>query len=227
LTAIICLSGYNLWGISELYAQEARVKGNLAEYRYGEAAAAMVAEPRVNQFVIDLQNEVNPDIVGWLTIPDIYIDYSFALPGDNSFYLKRDVYGHQSAAGSLFMDCRCAQDLSDFNTIIYGHNMKNSSMFGDLKLFADEDFFAQHAQGTLFLQDTTYDLKIFACLVVRADNALIYGPSAQQDEFFAYVKKNARVYQEPNMEENVVTLSTCAYEFDDARMVVLANISAR
>jgi len=175
-----------------------------------------------NRFVYDLQNEVNKNIAGWLVIPGTNIDYAFARAADNDFYLKRDLYGDNSAAGSLFMDFRCIEDFSDSNTIIYGHNMKNRSMFGDLRLFSDEAFFETNLLGTVFLNDDTYTLEFFAYMVVKDDDIIIYDPAADQSEFIEYVKKNARQYREPATISAIVTLSTCSYESDGARMVLLA-----
>lgn len=187
-----------------------------------ETTQSTVSEKIINQSIIDMQNEINNDIVGWLTIPNTKIDYPFVIAKDNDFYLRRNIYKNQAGAGSIFMDYRCDRDFTDFNTVIYGHEMKNRSMFGDLKLFADPSFFDSNLSGTLFIKDNTYTLEIFACMVVRADDKLIYNPSADRENFFAYAKKYARQYHEPSVAGNVVTLSTCAYEYDGARIVLLA-----
>jgi len=179
----------------------------------------------VNQSIIDMQNEINRDIVGWLTIPNTQIHYPFVIADDNDYYLRRNVYKKQAAAGTIFMDYRCAGDFTDFNSVIYGHEMKNGSMFGGLKLFADPGFFDLNASGTLFVKDNTYTLEIFAYMVVRSDDKLIYNPSADRKEFFEYVKNNARRYRDPAPTGNVVTLSTCTYEYDGARIVLLATIN--
>ena len=178
----------------------------------------------VNQSVIDMQSDVNSDIVGWLTIPDTRIDYPFVKAADNDYYLRRNVYRAQAAAGSLFMDSRCAEDFSDFNAIIYGHNMKNNSMFGEIKFFSERGFFDAHKSGTLYIKNNTFVLRVFAYMVVRANDGIIYNPAADRDEFYSYVKENARQYQEPSTWGNVVTLSTCAYEYEGARMVLIAEI---
>jgi len=228
LTAVICLCGYKLIGISERYIQEAKTKERLMEYRPEEVNSNDEAEgTATNQKIIDLQNEVNNRVVGWLTIPDTVIDYPFVLPADNSYYLKRDLYGNYAEARSLFMDYRCNEDFKDFNTIIYGHNMKNSSMFGDLRSFADEGFFDANRCGTIFLKDSTLSLEFFAYMVVRSSDGIIYEVSEERSEFFKYVKENARNYREPDIKSPIVTLSTCSYEFNDARIVLIAAINKR
>ncbi|MCL2775280.1 MAG: class B sortase [Oscillospiraceae bacterium] len=245
MTAAICISGYNLWKMSERYVQEAQVKNSVAKYRpsyylnaLNDSESSKTAEitevkseTQNNQFIIDLQNEINKDIVGWITIPNTNIDYPFVQSYDNSYYLRRDLYGNYALAGSIFMDYRCSKDFKDFNTIIYGHNMKNSSMFGNLTLFADDGFFDANRTGRIFLEKGTYILEFFAYMIVNSDDKIIYSNTpANMDEFFEYVKKNADNYKEFKINENytdninVVTLSTCSYNFNGARSVLLATI---
>ena len=180
----------------------------------------------VNQNIIDMQNEINRDVAGWLTIPGTKIDYPFVKGADNEHYVGRDLYGNDALAGSIFMDERNAPDLTDFNTILYGHNMRNGTMFGELPLFADDWYFNNNKDGALYLAHGTYALEIFAYMVVRADDEFIYNPTVDGDIFFAYIEENARNYREPATRGSVVTLSACAYEFDSARVVIIASVSA-
>ena len=261
MTAVIILSGYNLWKMSERYIQEAQIKNSVAKYHpeyvlntgTKETASVtdsnLLTETKENRFITDLQNEVNEDIVGWLTIPDTQIDYPFVISHDNDYYLRRDLYGNYALAGTIFMDYRCYTDtvrsnFTDFNTVIYGHNMNNGSMFGELSLFADEGFFESNKYGTIFLKDNTYTLEFFAYMIVRSNDQMIYDPyksasDKERNEFFEYVKKTARNYREVTgchrfepvtpdpltpTDINIVTLSTCSYEFNGARIVLLAII---
>ena len=241
--AAIGLSGFKLWEISTRTADEAAVKREMSGYRPqmpevqsarsqagGGAAngtAALRHEepgPQYNQGIIDMQNEVNSDIVGWLAIPNTRIDYPFAIASDNDYYLGRNLYGKQAASGSLFVDFRNSPDFTDFNTVIYGHNMKDLSMFGELRLFANIDFFLENTSGVIFLEDQTLKLEIFAYMVVQASDSMVYSISPEQDRFYDYVSKNAGNYREPSARGQVVTLSTCSYQFDSARAVLLAAV---
>jgi len=189
-----------------------------------ESNQSEVPNKIANQSIVDLQYDVNTDIVGWLTIPNTRIDYPFVIAEDNDFYLQRNIYKQQAVAGSIFMDYRCTRDFTDFNTVIYGHNMKNRSMFGDLRLFADPGFFESNTSGTIFVKDNTYKLEIFAYMVIRSDDKLIYDPSADREQLMEYAREYTRRYREPAASGNVVTLSTCAYDYDGARMVLLGVI---
>ena len=229
LIAAICVSGYNIYKISDQYTQEARVKRSLQKYRPNVKSPDNFGEKTdgsgevINLRVIELQNEVNSDIIGWLTIPGTRIDYPFVIAGDNSYYLQRDVYGDYSAAGTLFMDYRCARDFSGFNNIIYGHNMKSNSMFGDLALFADRDFFEAHPSGTILLCDRTYTLDFFAYIIVDADDSLIYSISEPEDALLEYISAMAHNYREPVTNEKIVVLSTCSYAYDGARIILIGS----
>ena len=250
LIAVICICGYELWKISGQYIHEAQVRDSIKKYRPAENTAAVETEPtaaaetperkKINRFITDLQNDINKDIIGWITIPDTQIDYPFVISKDNDFYLRRDLYGNYSTAGTLFADYRCSPDFSDFNTIIYGHTMQNGSMFGGLRLFADEGFFDSNRYGTIFLKDNTYTIEFFAYMVIRADDKVIYNnqpASAERGEFFEYARLNALNYRAPetyesdginkihNIYDNVVTLSTCSYQFNNARIALLAIIN--
>ena len=183
-----------------------------------------------NQSVIDAQNDVNSDIVGWLTIPNTKVDYLFVQAGTNEFYLHKDLNKKQAAAGSVFMDSANSKNFTDFNTIIYGHNMKNGSMFQSLRSFADDKFFAENQTGMIFLPHSTYMLRIFAYMVVNAGDTTIYNispdPGTVVDGYFEYIRKNAKQFRELDFtgEDKVVTLSSCSYEYSDARMVLLARL---
>ncbi|MCL1816263.1 MAG: class B sortase [Clostridiales bacterium] len=241
LIAAISFSGYQLSKISGQYLKEEQVKDEMVKYQPAAVLTAPAAfaeadksgdtmtieknmEKIVNQEIFDLQNEINSDIVGWLEILNTRISYPFVLTEDNSFYLRRDLHKKKATAGTLFMDYRCAKDFTSPNNIIYGHNMKNGSMFGDLKLFAESGFFKSNAFGSIFLNNKTYALKIFAYMVINEDDEIIYKTQAKQEEIVEYARKNARVFLEPEKFDRIVTLSTCSYEYSGARMVLLASL---
>ena len=184
-----------------------------------------LAPPPYNQSIADLETEVNEDALGWLSIPNTHIDYPVVIGGDNDYYLRRDIHKNEAYAGSIFMDYRCDRGFAGANTIIYGHNMKNRSMFGDLREFADEWFFENNPAGTLYLKDATYTLNFFAYMIVDAGDSVVFDPSAGRDKLYEYAEKNAVNFSPPDPDGKIVTLSTCSYEFTDARMVLLANIA--
>jgi len=215
---LLCYSAYRVWDIGKNYSAEAQMHERVMEYKPGPGES-------VNQSVMDLR-KTYPDVAGWLTIPNTNIDYPFVRYKDNGFYLRRDLNGGDAAAGTLFMDCRCAADFTSQNTIIYGHHMKNGSMFGTLKAFADEDFFTANPRGAVYLPSETLVLEFFAYLVVKHTDREVYSVDLSET-YLAYVEQNARQYRGIGLAQGdrVVTLSTCSYEFNNARMVLLARVA--
>ncbi|MCL2461996.1 MAG: class B sortase [Defluviitaleaceae bacterium] len=159
--------------------------------------------------ISDPQNDKNGDPVGWLTIPGTKIDCPFAAAAGDDSCLAEGSAGNIGEAGALFLDCRCGADFRNFNTIIYGRNMKTESIYGGIKQFSDKRFFDTHKFGTIFLQDGAYTLEIFAYLAALAEDAVIYDASSDKERYFEYVKNNAVNYSEPGATEKVVTLSIC------------------
>ena len=249
LVGVILYCGAQILMIVDQYRREATLHQELLRYRPDSAASATTVEtqphsgalstqalnsieqPRpLNQGILDLRAR-NADVVGWLTILGTVIDYPFVQAADNNHYLARDINGDSSAAGTLFLDCRNDRAFSDFSTIIYGHHMKNGSMFGQLARFIDEAFFTEHRDGTIWLEDRAFSLEIFACMLISADNEVIYQTlqleRRAQGLFFDYVAQNAQRYREIGLEPGdlLVTLSTCAYDFSNARYVVIARMT--
>ena len=228
---IIAYSGYQLMKINEDYADEAEIHEQLLVYKPVKAhdpAGGPEQEPSkeiVNQTLIELQWQYT-DAVGWLTVPNTKIDYPFAQYTDNDYYLRRDINGKQAAAGTLFIDYLCEKDFTSPNTIIYGHHMKNGSMFGTLKSFNDKAFFDANRYGYIYLPYENLTLAFFAYMVVDPATEKEIYQVALKDTYFDYIKQHARHYRDLGLtvDDRIVTLSTCAYEFNDARMVLLAKI---
>lgn len=178
-----------------------------------------------NPTLLELQQQY-PDVRGWLTIDDTNIDYVFAQGENNDTYLRYTLDGAYLSSGTLFLDYRCPADLTGANSIIFGHNMRNHAMFGDLARFADTDYFNEHMSGTLYLPHNTYQLEVVAYMVVAGDDAMVYNPDVSIEEYNRYIDTNARQLRSIPLGENdtLLTLSTCNYEYDGARSVVIVWI---
>ncbi|MCL2513306.1 MAG: class B sortase [Oscillospiraceae bacterium] len=171
----------------------------------------------------------NPDVFAWIKIDDTQINYPVALGEDNRFYLSHNVKKEKATAGAIFMDYRCKRDLSSFNSIIYGHRMKNGSMFQNISKYRTEQFFDSHRTGTLTTKDAKYDLDIFAYLAVSAYSdayKAVFNEPEDRQAHLDYIKKNAKIYRNADVgiNDSIVTLSTCTYEFENARSVVVAKL---
>lgn len=150
---------------------------------------------------------INPDIVAWLRIPGV-LEYPVVRGEDNSYYLNHTVQKTYNIAGSIFLDYRNERDFSDSKNIIYGHNMKDGSMFHVLRNYQDIDFFQEHTNMEVYLPDgRSLNYQITACEQVPADS-----------EIYQIEKRNAE-----EKEENKIILSTCSAR-TSIRIIVKASL---
>ena len=128
------------------------------------------------------------------------------------------------------MDTRNPIDLSDVHNIIYGHHMKNGSMFAALKGYKKQDFFDSHKEGYLITEDAVYRIDFFAGHVANVEEDAWQLDFSDSEEFDNWVKnqKNLSAFKsdvEPKYGDKIFTLSTCSYEFDDARFVLSGKLT--
>ncbi len=177
----------------------------------------------------------NSDTIGWLKIDGTTIDYVvMQAPDEINKYLRRDFYGKDSTRGCLFVDEYCDIFNSD-NIIIYGHNMKDGSMFGTLDSYADESFYAEHKiiQFDTIYEKHSYEVvaAISTSIPAKDDDVFRYyeyTSSNDEETFLEYadfIEKN-KLYDtgvEINPGDKLITLSTCAYHTTDGRFIVVAR----
>lgn len=173
---------------------------------------------------------INQDCIGWICIPETEINYPIVQGSDNSYYLKHLFNGQWNNNGCIFLDCRVNVSLSDRHSIIYGHHMKNGTMFSELAKYKKQEYFENHPTGLLITPDVIYQIDFFAGYVVDTkDNA--WNVSFQSDEGFETwikeIKQKSCVESSlyPAVTDRILTLSTCSYEFDNARFVLHGRIS--
>ena len=174
---------------------------------------------------------INSRTVAWINIPDTDIDFPIVQADDNSYYLDHGFDGTEYGRGCPFLDYRCSSDFSDFNSIIYGHNIKSTYVFGPLLEFQTQDYFDSHSTGTLILPDEICEIHFIACAVVESDSFIYSVVSPTEDERLLYLKnilENAvsgtDFVPEELVDSRIVILSTCSYEFDNARTVLIGYI---
>ena len=112
----------------------------------------------------------NPDVLGWILIPGTRVSYPVVQGTDNSYYLDHTWRGGKNSVGAIFMECRNSGDLSDFNTIIYGHRMNNRSMFGTLSQYKSRSYWQAHPYVYLTDDSGTHRYEIFAAGEVSVDS---------------------------------------------------------
>lgn len=175
----------------------------------------------------DLQS-VNEDIVGWLRIRALDISYPVVQGDDNDYYLHRTFEGVENFAGCLFMNSENKPDYTDQNTVIYGHNMKNGSMFGKLKQFNDEEVYKKSKYFWIYTPELIYQYRIFSAGVV-GKTGTTYQTFFTEGEFEELINtafRNSVVDNhdvEVAKDDRIVTLSTCTGD-EATRFVVMGKL---
>ena len=170
-----------------------------------------------------------PDLVAWIYCPTNSLNYPVVQTDNNQFYVNHLPNGKESAGGSLFVDCTNAWDFSDANTVIYGHDMKDGTMFGYLHNYDSHDYYEKHGDIYLLTPTGNYRLEILSAAVVPSDSWLYQKQMTDQRRkdwaMNAYHLSVIGTQNTANLEaERYVTLSTCSYEYDNARFVVVASL---
>lgn len=193
-----------------------------------------------NQFSkFDLLKSQNPDIVGWINIPGTEVDNPVYQTDNNDYYVKHDMDKKSNSYGALFLDYRC--DINPMslsrNQIIYGHNMRYGAMFGTLDEYRDINYYRKNP---IISFDSLYEkrmYKIFAIMIVNdsEDSTFGYSYSAYRTaftndtDFMQWIKysQDRSLYNIPvdiNADDEIITLSTCCYDFNEARFVILGRL---
>ena len=172
---------------------------------------------------------VNPDVIGWIRIPGSRIDYPILQGSDNDFYLKHTWEGTENSVGSIFMEHRNTPDFTDFNTILYGHNMNDGSMFADLKRYNTQWFWERHPYVYILQETGVTRWEVFSSYEAATDSSA-YGLSFHQEETrvnflgTAVEKSAADLGVRPELTDRVLTLSTCSGVGYANRWVVHARL---
>jgi sortase B len=177
-------------------------------------------------------SKINKDIKAWIKINNTNIDYPVVQSKDNVYYLERDVNKKYSYTGSIFMDFRCSiTDKKCKNIIIYGHNMKNDIMFHELPKFKKSNFF-YNANNTIILNmpGGSYKFTAFSAYITDTSFDYLKTTFLSNNEFSEFIKAiSERSMFRSNLKltenDRIITLSTCAYDFDDARFVVHGKLT--
>ncbi len=210
---------YGIWDSAQIYGAADMTK--YETYRPVEEDTVSFEE---------LQN-LNDDVFGWLQLYGTTIDYPLLQGEDNYRYVNEDIEGNFSLSGAIFLDADKAQDFSAFSNIIYGHHMEQNAMFGNVDLFAEEEFFNTHHYGDLYYGGQNHGLQILAYVETDAYNQAVYGDQESTEEaeaFLQYLKDEAVYYDdsvEVSSEDHLILMSTCDYSYTNGRMVLIAKVT--
>lgn len=183
---------------------------------------------------IDFQElaDINTDIYAWIRIEDTNIDYPIAQrAGDDSYYLKHDMYQQPRFAGCIYTEEANSRDFTDPNTVIYGHNMKNGSMFQNLHRFADSEFFEEHPYIYIYTPEHVLAYKVFAAYSYDDRHILNSFDFTDREVYAEYLTdilevramdKNIREDVQVTPDDRIITLTTCIGGQTQSRYLVQA-----
>ena len=177
-------------------------------------------------------SEINPELYAWIRIPDTSINYPVAqrrVPGEDSYYLDHDLYGEWRFAGCIYTESCNSRDFTDPNTVLYGHNMKNGSMFQNLHKFEDPEFFEKQEYFYIYTAKKVLIYRVFAAYT--SDDSHIMGSYHFDDKevFGRYLDSilqgrsmDAHIRQAVTLtdQDRIVTLSTCSAGEPEHRYIV-------
>lgn len=223
---VFAVSAYKLYGIFSEYNKGDKEYQNIQDLVINTDKKDDTKE---ETFSVDFEKllEMNSDVVGWIRFDEpSEINYPVVQGRDNEEYLKRTFEANTNKLGTLFVDVNNPGDFSGRNTFIYGHNMKNGSMFAQLLKYKDDSFYKEHPYFYIYTPDgkvRTYE--IFSAGVVKdtSDSYIMdYADDAAFQTYIDYIKQQSAypTSAEVTTASKIVSLSTCTNVRDDERFLV-------
>lgn len=181
----------------------------------GKEADALTGEEKEILAGIARLQEENPEVIGWIQFDHLELSYPVMQGTDNEYYLKHTFSGEENSAGSIFMEAANSANFNDSHTILYGHNMRNQSMFGSLKKYKTEDFYKGNEYFTIYTNDHVYRYEIFAYYDISMYSEIYqigFGADESFQELIDTMKRHSYLDTgvDVTMTDKVLTLSTCS-----------------
>lgn len=167
--------------------------------------------------------EMNEEVIGWIDIPGTEVSYPLLQDENNQYYLNHTWTREYNGNGSIFLECTNSPDFSDYHTILYGHRMRNDSMFGSLRHYKELEYWQEHPQIYVVIGDGVYRYDIFAAFEADVKGMVYYRELAgKEEEFVQYCLDNSVIDTGivPEKGKEIVTLSTCTGNGYSRRWVV-------
>ncbi len=220
LVIIFIVSGYFV--VTEIYEYRK------AQNEYGDIQDIMNLNGELSKNLLkDNFNKLkgeNEDYVGYIFIENTNISYPIMQSTNNAYYLDRTFEETYNASGSIFLDYQHDSNFNDTNTTLYGHNMKDGSMFHDIVDFRDKDFFEENRYIKIYLEEEIYTYEIFSVALYEATDSYYKGAYSDRelDSLLNLIENKSLHYKDLNLNEadKILTLSTCEYDFEDARLAL-------
>lgn len=168
----------------------------------------------------------NPDCIGWIYSPGTVINYPIVQGDDNDYYQSHTFDRITNRCGGIFLDTLNESDFSDRNSIIYGHHMKNGTMFASLTGYTEQAYYDEHPYLWLVTPEKTYMLRVFSGFLTDTESdvwQLSFSSDKSYQDWLKEMcrKSNFKSGLSPKSADHIITLATCSYEYDNARYVLM------
>ncbi len=222
-TALIIGMGFQVYKKLAEYSQSETVYANL--YAVVSEDGTSEESEYASPVSFEELKAINSDIVAWIVCEGTEINYPVAQGEDNSYYLNHLFDGTENASGSIFMDMDNDPNFGDDNTILYGHHMQDGSMFATLENYKEQSFYEEHPEMMLYTADHTYRINIFAGNVLSGVGTVFPIMFADEQENLDYLEACIEASPidtgiTPQAGDQLITLVTCTYDYDNARYAV-------
>lgn len=213
----------------QLAAQVIQRKEDSSDGELGESGGGQaVWAPLTVDF--DALRSVSENVVLWVDIPGTGVSYPVAQAEDNDYYLRKTLKGEYNFAGTVFMDYRNNPSVTDDNTILYGHNMRDGSMFGLLKKYGKEEFFLAYPEIDLYLPDRILRCSVISSHQEEAQEENFPMQFGSEEEKMAYIDRiKSKAWYDTGIfagaEDRLITLVTCTGNGYSHRFVVQAAVT--
>ena len=243
LTGLVVFRGYRMVDAVVSEKRAAQSYADLADTVGGRIEEESEADPSpetapaeedapVQVFYPDLQLDIetlesmNGDFRGWLYFPALELSYPIVQGEDNSYYLKHAFDGEKLTAGCIFMDYGASPDWSDRNTFVFGHNMKDGSMFGTFKkLINDVTLCEEEPYFYIYTKDWVYTYQVFSYYKTKSssDRYMTFTDDATYDAYTGWALQNTLFDSHADLSErpNIVSLSTCYGSAGTSRRILI------
>ena len=223
----VCCGGYLIYHHWSVKQRELEYEKLRQEETLSAATETVIAEPETEEsteetviycdpvYDFGQLHEQNQDIYAWIVVPGTQVDYPLLQSETDNYYLDYNLDHSKGYPGCIYTNQCNRKDFSDYNTVLYGHNMKNLSMFGSLKKYKTEDFYKYHQFFTIYTSECAYRYQIFAYYDVPETDEVYTVGFAPDDTFQKFIDKmKQKSYDDTGVnvtkDDHIMTLSTCS-----------------
>lgn len=240
--AAFCVSGLLMFIVGKTYFQKEEAQKQYEHIKQTKTSVKKETVTETEKKKLDIPvdfeelQKMNPDIYGWITLPGTDIDYPVVQSStDNSYYLDHSAEQTESVSGAIFSENYNSKTFDDYITVLYGHNMRDGSMFAGLHQYGDNIFMKEHEDIIVYLPDAILKYKIFAAYLTDDKHVLLYyNQGKTEDNRKAYINEimdqrrmEASLNTTASVDEHskILTLSTCHNSGNSYRYLVQAYLT--